>query len=328
MTKTVNRSKLPMLDAPDFFAELRSVMRKLGLAGEEKFGLGIWFVALSAALGNPLRLHVREQSHGASNYIVRCVAKLMPPNWFVELTADAEEEWNRFKKNPGHMVYLPEGDSSVSEDTSIRFEIFDRGISRVTPVKRNGRIVEKYDRVEAAIAVVSANHGLDYEYAPRWLTMDLEKPTQEDSVEARVSKKELTQWHEVMMLAKTKAEVGIQLPEWTDLVTEQAGGDYRIAQTLPAVLQAWKAMALVRSLSRQAKSPHRELMVAGFEDFARAGLLLRKLFVERNRFPSAKKVHSRITPPAERIGVIHPVTGKGITYQHAKAQRSEWQKLF
>lgn len=329
MKKTSDFLELPMLKTVDFFAELRSAMRKLGLAGEEKFGLGAWFVALSAVFRNPLRLHIREQSQGAANYIVRCVAKLMPPDQYVELSPAGEETWDRFKENAQHkVVYLPEGDSSVSEGTSIRFEIFDRGISRVTPVKRNGRIVEKYDRVEAAIAVVSANHGFDHDYAPRWLTVTLEKPPHQDGpVKAQVTTKELMQWQSVMKLAKTTAASGIRLPEWTDLVAEQAGADYRIAQTLPAFLQAWKTMALVRSLSAQVKSSQRAPVVPNLDDFARANLLLRKLFVERNRFPSTKRLLSRITPPTERVGVINPVTGKGVVYGHMEEQRSRWQMI-
>ena len=148
-----------MLRSLDFFTDLRTAMRRVGLAGEESFGVGVYFVAASRFFQNPLRLCVEEQTEGGANYVVRRAAKLLQPKSFVELAADSVEAWHGFTKKPAHKVaYLPDGDGAWGKENSTRFEVAQNQIGRVVPVKRDGRVVEERDDVEASFACISTDH--------------------------------------------------------------------------------------------------------------------------------------------------------------------------
>lgn len=313
-----------MWGSHDFFGHLRGAMRSLGLGGEEKFGLGVHFVAASSVLPNPLRLSIEEKTEGNANYFVRRVAKLMPSGSYIEISSEDDDAWNRFKADPQHkVVYLPDGDRSKSDGRAVRFEIKAEGLSRVIPSRKDGRVVEKREHVEAAIACISADHGFEIEYAPRWLTMSLDKPTP-SSNEKKISKRELAQWQQVHETIQERAEQGIALPDWTELVVEQTSADYGAARHLPAFLQVWKTMSLLRSLQSGQKKQESGLLTATFEDFAATGLLVRKLFKEGHWFPSAKKLFARIRPAGARTALLHPLTEKDISYEHKREQRAQW----
>lgn len=312
-----------MWGSHDLFEHLRGAMRSLGLGGEEKLGLGVHFVAASSVLPNPLRLSIEQKTEGNANYFVRRVAKLMPSGSYMEISSEDDDAWNRFKADPQHkVVYLPDGDRSKSDGRAIRFEIGAEGLSRVIPSRKDGRIVERREHVEAAVACISADHGFEIEYAPRWLTMSLDKPTPPSS-EQKVSKHELAQWQQVYKTIQERAEQGIALPDWTELVVEQTSADYVAARHLPAFLQAWKTMSLLRSLQSGEKKRESGSLTATFEDLAATGLLVRKVFKEGHWFPSANKLFARIRPAGARTGLLHPVTGKGVSYEHETQQRMQ-----
>ena len=314
-----------MLHSLDFFIDLRTAMRGVGLAGEEGFGVGVYFVAASRFFQNPLRLCVQEQTDGGTNYVVRRVTKLLQPGSFVELPSDSIEAWRDFAKSPEQkVVYLPDGDGAWGKENSIRFEIAQNQISRVVPVKRDGRVVEKREEVEASFTCISTDHRDWMRDSSRWLTMLLDKPPQETGKKGNsffshaspLNEKQTRQWHGLQDLIQERAQLGIVLPEWADLVVEETCKDERAARHLPAFLQAWKTMCLFRSLRLSEKEiTGQGCLHADFTDFAAAGSLLRKLFREGHWFPSRRNIFDKVRAVGEDAGFIHPITGKGIRYR-------------
>jgi len=315
-----------MLRSLDFFTDLRTAMRGVGLAGEEGFGVGVYFVVASRFLRNPLRLCVQDQTEGGANYVVRRVAKLLRSGSFVELSSDSDEAWHDFTRNPTHkVVYLPDGDGAWGKESSVRFEIAQNQISRIAPVKRAGRVVEEREDVETAFACISTDHRDWMRDSSRWLTMLLDKPPQETGKKGNsffshaspLDDEQKKQWHCLQDLIQERAQRGFVLPDWADVVVEETYKDERATRHLTAFLQAWKTMCLLRSLPLKEKEiAQRGGLLADFTDFAAAGSLLRELFREGHRYPPTRNVFNKVSTVGEDAGYIHPVTGKGIRFKH------------
>jgi hypothetical protein len=325
------RSATLRFDPPsgDLFSQLREAIRRVGLPSEERFGVGAFVGALSGLTANPLNLSIREATKGSTSYLVRRVARLLPPGTFAELPTNSEEKWQAFKENPTcTTVYLPDGDAEQSDDSGVRFEVGKGRITRVTPTREHRRIIERRDVVERRFACISADHRFGPNYSPGWLTMRLDKPPEQISKDfGALSAKELAQWHDLYRRFGAKAKLGIDLPEWTDLAIERRCADFAAAPHLPAFLQAWKTMCILRSLQIDKTESKRTRLEAHFEDFAATGLLLRRVFREGSWFPSAAQLFNRISPVGERVSVMHPATGKRVVYEHREQQRQQWQSL-
>jgi hypothetical protein len=325
-----------MLNSLDFFTDLRTAMRGVGLAGEEGFGVGVYFVAASRFFQNPLRLCVQEQTDGGANYVVRRVAKLLQPGSFVELPSDSIEAWRGFAKNPEQkVVYLPDGDGAWGKENSTRFEIAQNQISRVVPLKKDTRVVEKREEVEASFTCISTDHRDWMRDSSRWLTMLLDKPPQETGKKGNfffshaspLNEKQTLQWHGLQDLIQERAQVGIVLPDWADLVVEETCKKVHAARHLSAFLQAWKTMCLFRSLRLNAKEiDRRGGLEADFNDFAGAGSLLRRLFREGHWFPSPRNIFEKVKAVGEDAGFFHPVTGKAVCFKH-RTEPVRWASL-
>jgi hypothetical protein len=325
-----------MLHSLDFFTDLRTALGGVGLAGEESLGVGVYFVAASRFFQNPLRLCVQEQTDGGANYVVRRAAKLLKPGSFVELALDSIEVWRGFRNSPAQkVVYLSDGDGAWGKENSIRFEIVQNQISRVVLVRRDGRVAEKREDVEAAFACISTDHRDWMRDSSRWLTMLLDKPPQQKGPKAKsffchmspLRREQTAQWHRLQDLIGERAQPGIILPEWADLVVEETCKDERAARHLSAYLLAWKTMCLLRSLRLNAKEiDRRGGLQADFTDFAAAGSLLRELFREGHRFPSTRNIFDKISAGGEDAGYIHPVTGKGICFKH-RTEPVRWRSV-
>lgn len=313
---------LAMLHSADFFNYLRETMRGVGLAeGEEKFGMGVYFVATSRILQNPLRLSVLEKTEGSANFIVRRVAKLLQPDCFVEITPRANEAWSRFEKNPQNkLVYI-----SDSTERRRRLEVAGIQLSRVTEVVRERRIEEKRENVTAPFACISADYQPPFDNASRFLTMRLKAPQVQTKATANSvfnhatppDEERLSQWHRVQELVMARGQMRIVLPDWADLVVEEICKNERAARHLPAFLQAWKTMAVLRSFLGDEKTILRQGEVRGdFADFAATGLFLRGAFREGHWFPSIDGMFKRVMSKCQESALLHPLTGKGIRYSH------------
>ena len=125
------------------------------------------------------------------------------------------------------------------------------------------------------------------------------------------------QGHRLQDLIEERAQLGIVLPDWADVVVEETCKDSDAARHLPAFLQAWKTMCLLRSLPLKEKEiAQRGGLQADFTAFAAAGSLIRRLFREGHWFPSTRNIFDKVRAGGEDVGFIHPVTGKGIRLKH------------
>jgi hypothetical protein len=325
-----------MLRSLDFFTDLRIAMQRVGLAGEESFGVGVYFVAASRFFQNPLRLCVQEQTDGGANYVVRRVATLLQPGSFVELPSDSIEAWRGFRKSPAQkVVYLSDGDGACDMENSVRFEIVQNQISRVVPVKKDKRVVEEREDVEASFTCISSDHRDWMRNSSRWLTMLLDKPPQETGKNGNsffshanpLGDEQKKQWHRLQDLIEERAQRGILLPDWADVIVEETCKDERAARHLPAFLQAWKTMCLLRSLPLKEKEIAQQGGLLGdFTDFAATGSLLRGLFREGHWYPPTRNIFNKVSPAGEDAGYIHPVTGKGICFKH-RTEPARWRSV-
>jgi hypothetical protein len=325
-----------MLRSLDFFTHLRTAMQGVGLAGEESFGVGIYFVAASRFFQNPLRLCIQEQTDGGANYVVRRMVKLLQPGSFVELPSDSIEAWHGFTKKPAHKVlYLPDGNGTRDKENSTRFEIAQNQISRVVPVKKDKRVVEEREDVQVSFACISSDHRGWMRDSSRWLTMLLDKPPQETGKKGNsffshatpLDDEQKKQWHRLQDLIRERAQLGIALPDWMDVVVEETCKDERAARHLPAFLQAWKTMCLLRSLPLKEKEiAQRGGLLGNFTDFAATGSLLRELFREGHWYPPARNIFNKVRSVGEDAGYIHPVTGKGICLKH-RTEPVRWRSV-
>ncbi len=161
-----------MLRSLDFFTDLRTAMQGVGLAGEEGFGVGVYFAAASRFFQNPLRLCIQEQTDGGADYVVRRAAKLLQPGNFVELHIRFDPGLAWFHEKP-----CTEGRLSsrwgrrLRYGNSVRFEVVQNQISRVAPVKKDKRVVEERENVEASFACISSDHRDWMRDSSQWLTM-------------------------------------------------------------------------------------------------------------------------------------------------------------
>ena len=134
------------------------------------------------------------------------------------------------------------------------------------------------------------------------------------------------EWLEVNRLLKERARRRIWLPDWEQIIVEQM---YRRSDKalrhIPALMQTWRTMCLIRSFQRPATEKQSSL-VASFEDLAEAIMLGRKAFRQGSWFPSAKQVFDQLPARYVRTGATNPVTGKSVVYEK-RPEPARWQSV-
>lgn len=329
-TKEVRTIALETLRSPHFFAQMRGAMREVGLAGEETLGMGVFLVAASRFRPNPLRLLIQERTEGTASYIVRKVSQFLPPGSIVSLTTGDAEGWRRFVNDPQQkLVWVPEW-NHWGNGGRPHFEIGKNQLARVTPVKRDERTIENREEIEGGFACISAEAPPEQNEQSRWLTLRLPRkagadPDQERHILPRGGA-QVEAWHEVQRQLQERAHVPIVLPDWGDVVVEPMCGDERVSRHIPALLQVWKTIALLRSFQHR-YDERAGILQARFEDFAAAYLLARKAFWEGQWFPSPRGVFEKISPAIQNAALMNPVTGKGIKYQRQEQSGMHWKTL-
>jgi hypothetical protein len=104
---------------------------------------------------------------------------------------------------------------------------------------------------------------------------------------------------------KKQAQLPIVLPEWEQTAVEQmCERDDRAMRHIPAVLQSWRTMCLIRSFHTVENSKATSLQ-GTFEDLAATTLLARNVFREGGWFPSAQKIFEELPEPNDRTGLIN-----------------------
>jgi hypothetical protein len=315
----VEKAALEILQSPFFFSRLKDVLREIGLEGEEKAGIAVYFGATSRFLSNPLRVFVEQQTEGSAKYIFRSVAQLLPVASSFSVARD--ERWQEFKKSPSErVIYIAPCDESPASQEDTRFEIEGNRVTRVVQLKSNTRTTEMRDDVESSFACVSARGLPEFKQRSRWLTLKLAAPTPPDNKREPLGQSALAMWHEVQRLLRRQAEIRMHLPDWFELFLEKACQNDRSSRHIPAFFQAAKTMCLLRSFGEcgEISRPAGDLEV-NFKDLAAAGGLLRGAFKEGAAFPSIKHIHRKIFPAGRETSLLHPLTGKAISYKNEPA---------
>jgi len=314
--------------SPDFFGHLRAALTRVGLAGEERFGVGAFFALMSRFRPYPLRLAIHETTEGGAKYLLRSVSKLFEPGTVRDILS--EGGWSRFAADPAHAVaFVPQWCDCSREGT--RVEIEGNQVHHIYLRERDGRIVETPHTVEAPFVCVSSQYPNRIFGEPgglqRWVTIKL--PAAVSSVPTAVmplDDEEISVWVEVQRMVQERTMLPILLPDWGELVIEMACQDERSARHLPAFLVGWKTMTLLRSFGGD-DDHHRETLQADFESLAATSLLLRGVFREGHWFPSPTKVFVQVFAIGEERAVINPLTGKGVRYTRRDAQTVQWSSV-
>jgi hypothetical protein len=234
------------------------------------------------------------------------------------MDASSDEDWSRFKADPGHkIVVVPEWD--VNEREGIRFEVEGNRITRVVRREQDDRVVETPDTIEAPFVCVAPSRPpwQNRESLPdttRWLTVRL-PPARSRDARSKLDDDDIGLWTEVQRLLQLRAQLPILLPDWADVVISLSCRDEKSARHLPAFLEAWKTMTLLRSFRVDDEHKQREFLLGGFEDLAVASLLLRGAFREGRTLPSVNKVFDECFKNGEVYGVLNPITGRGVRYE-------------
>jgi len=321
-----------MLSSHDWFSYLRATMSRTGLAKEEKYGIAVFFAACSRFRPNPLRLFIREKTKGAANYLMTRVAKFMPPQSVIAVCAKQNQSWSRFVASPERkLIYVPDWTELSGNAGQVRIEVHGNQLSRVTPVTQEERVVEDTEQVEARFACVSAHHLCDWQDRARWLSIYLRKPPASNvNGNSEPNSADFSIWHEVQDLLAERAELPILIPDWAELFVEQACENEMSCKRLPAFLQAWKTMCLIRSFQPDhSEEVRRGVLTANFSDLAMTALLVKSVFWEARWFPSPGKIFKQAFRAGQSWRVVHPLTGKGIKYSHDPEPAPEqWGRIF
>jgi hypothetical protein len=315
--KSVTKAALAMLSSPDFFNQLRGALARSGLRGEERFGVGLFLALTSRLRPNPLRVAIREASDGSAKYQVRAVSKLLGEEQILDV--HWERGWAHFAKSPKSSLAFVSTWSDYSTE-GIRLELKGNLMTRVVMRSYQGRVVETPQAIAAPFVCVSPEYPRsrygERGDGTRWLSMKLPAPqSSSSSAVAMLDDAEMACWSEIQRLLRHRAKVPILLPEWGDIMISQASQDELSAPHIPAFIEGWKTMTLLRSFQRTEEDQQKNPIVATFEDLAATALLMRGVFQEGRRFPSLNKTADAALRVGVSTGVISPITGKGVKYQ-------------
>lgn len=313
---SVTRRGLALLGSAAFFAQLRGALARAGLRGEEKFGVGVYFVMISSVCPKPLRVAILETTEGGAEYVVRCVSRLFEPGTICGV--DTQCRWTRLKRNPTQRVaYVRQwSDGGLPED--IHFETKGNQLTRITGQKCNGRFVPTAEVIEGRFACIAQQYPWESADRSGWLTIRLPVPTHSaPNGIIPLGDDEIAMWVEVQRLLQERAEVPVVFPDWADAFVEQTC-DRRGAVYLPVFLRAWQTMTILRSFVGDGIADQLRVrgnvLQAGFDDLAVTSLLLRSVFQQGSWFPPVAKIFNAAFHAGDERGVINPITGKGVRY--------------
>jgi hypothetical protein len=318
----VTKAALATLRSVDFFAHLRGAMTRAGLAGEEKFGVGVFFVLVSRFLRRPLRLAINEATERGAKYLLRKASNFARAGTVRNVFS--EQGWSNFEAEPENKVaYVPQWCDWAGEGT--RIEIAGNRLTRVLKREHDGRVIESPHTVEAPFVCVSTLRPIgrfgERVDTGRWLTIKLPAPPPSDPRPITpLDDEELMIWFEVQRLVQERGKAKVVLPDWTDVVIEHACQNERAALHLPAFLESWKTMTLLRSFRRDRDGQQLETLRPNFGDLAATGMLLSGVFQEGRLFPSPTKIFNEVFQVGKEGGVINPLTGKGVRYTRRPEQ--------
>jgi hypothetical protein len=255
----VEQRALELLSSPNFFGELLSAVRMMGLVGEEINALVVFIVCVSRLLAKPLCLFVKGASSAGKNFLADTVLALFPESERQNLTSASLRSWNYMGDQLEHkIVYVAERNEQVGHIHPTRLLISEQRLVHWVTVKRDGQFVQDKRVTKGPIAAISTTTRdtveVDDETRHFSIWVD-ESPEQTTRIVkaalvegAGLADDELKVWHEIQRLLQKRAEFPIEFPIWlSDVSGFVRNDDVRVRRYFPAFLQACRVVALVRS---------------------------------------------------------------------------------
>jgi hypothetical protein len=223
----VTTNALAILGSRDFFGSLRGTLARMGLAGEERYGVGLYLVALSRFLPSPLRLCVQQKAEGNAKFLVEKVAGLLPKSHLVGIFRNLNVAWPSFEKSPNQKVlWVPPDSGVLPTGESFQIEVSGNQITGVWSDNKNGRVVEKRQTAQGRFVCVSGTAPPFEWNRTRWLTIHLPVPRQNRHQVASPTERDLAVWYEVQRLIEERSRLEVVLPQWLEIVIEQMFHDH------------------------------------------------------------------------------------------------------
>jgi hypothetical protein len=326
VSKGPHHAASELLASGMLFERVRADLAQVGLLGEEAAGVALFFLLTSRFRRTPLRIALEEQTPGGMKYVVKAVCQLLAPGTLC--LAFSEKSWQRFKEHPDYKVVMVSGWSALGWSAQCNGEV----ITRSTASVQGDRIVpDEQDSVRGRFVCVSSTVDYSDQTRGRWLRLKLPEPKAQSSQPSGLDDQRRAVWLEIQELVRQRASMDILLPDWSDLFLAYAARRELAFLNMPAFLEAWKTMALVRSFqfdARWRRAENAGFYVADLGDLAYAGAIMRA-FKEGATFPSLQPVFEAVFKGNE-LSVVSPLTGKGRTYKfpsRSAPRKPFWEDL-
>jgi hypothetical protein len=284
---------LALLQSPDFFNQVVSATRRMGVVGEERNKLVVFVVGTSRVLEKPLCLFVKGPSSAGKNYLTDAVLNLFPESEWRSLTSSSKRSWNYVGEQLEHkIIYLKERNADVGPVDPLRLLISENRLVHSVTALQGGQFVEQKRVTKGPIAAISTTtrDKVEIDDETRHLSICADKSPEQTTriMEAALeeqpglSGEELQVWHQVQHLLQSRAEFPIDFPEWFGPITQSVrNDDVVVRRYFPAFLQACKTVALIRSFKRDEEKLRREgKITVKFTDLAIAALIFGPAFAQ------------------------------------------------
>ena len=284
---------LELLRSQDFFNQVVSATRRMGVVGEERNKLVVFLVGTSRVLEKPLCLYVKGPSSAGKNFLTDTVLSLFPQTEWRTLTSSSKRSWNYLGEQLEHkIVYLKERNADVGPVDPLRLLISEKQLVHSVTVLQDGQFVEQKRVTKGPVAAISTTTrdkvevddetrhlSICADKSPEQTTRIMEAALEEQS---GLSVEELQVWHQVQHLLQNRAEFPIGFPEWFRPITQSVpNDDVAVRRYFPAFLQACKTVALIRSFKRDEEELRKEgKITVKFTDFAISALIFGPVFAK------------------------------------------------
>jgi hypothetical protein len=326
VSKGPHQAASELLASGVLFEHLRADLAQVGLFGEEEAGVALFFLFASRFRRTPLRVALEEQTTGGAKYVVKAICKLLAPGTLcLGYSATA---WQRFKELPDHKIVMVSSWSALGWSAQCNGDVFTRSTAAV----QGDRIVkDERDAVRGRFVCVSSTVDYSDQTRGRWLRLKLPEPKTQSFQSRGLDDQRGAVWLEIQELLRQRASMDILLPDWADLFLAYAARRELAFLNMPAFLEAWKTMALLRSFqfdARWQRAKNAGFYIADFGDLAYAGAVMRA-FKEHATFPSLQPVFEAVFKGNE-LSVVSPLTGKARKYKfpsRSAPRRPFWDDL-
>jgi hypothetical protein len=318
-----------MLESAMFFHHLLRDLGFAGLPGEEKSGVALYFAFLSRFRTNPLRVALQEATEGGAKYAVKAVARLLEPGTLCQVFKD--RGWCRFRENPDRKIAFL-SDWSTDANGGMKARCDGNTFVRLLQHRESGRVVEEADSASGPFVCVCSERDRSAATPGRWLTIKMPEPSSTPSAYIdNLDDGKVAAWIEVQRLVELRAKLQIVLPDWEGVFFDHSCSNEFTFWNVPAFIDAWKTMALLRSFQDKArweKAKAAGVYIADFADLAQTGALLRGIFREGRTFPSLQKIYAAVYPNGQEFYAMNPLTGKDRKYLTLPPQKAKTGSFF